>query len=293
MLKSMTGFGRSTVEFDGREITIELKSVNHKYLDIGFRMPRSLSFLEDSIRSRISSNISRGHINVDVTYRNNREDSKSVIINDDLIKSYIESGERVIAQYGLRNDMSVMNVLRLPEVIEVIETEDDNDEITKIAQIAVDNAVSGLVKMREIEGERLKSDLLKKIDSIDNIWKSLNVETPNIVLENAKKLADKIDKLMPQGIAVDESRLATEIALMADKACVDEELVRIRTHICNLRNMLEENEPIGRKADFLIQELNREFNTTGSKSNDTGISGLVISGKAEIEKLREQIQNIE
>ena len=292
-MKSMTGFGRGTCLKDGREITIEMRSVNHKFLDLSFRMPRTLSFLEDSLRTWTAKCLIRGHIDITVAYRNTRDDAKQVSIDNAIVEQYITAGTALTEKYELRNDLSVMGLMRMPEVITVTEKEEDMDAIRDIALCAATQALDTLTAMREREGECLKSDLGKKLDALEVIREEIESRSCSSMMEHKKKLEERVAALMPKGVEVDAARLATEIALMADKASVDEELVRIKTHIDNMRIMLESTDAIGRKLDFLLQELNREFNTTGSKSTDTTIAQCVISGKAEIEKMREQIQNIE
>ncbi|MBQ9949697.1 MAG: YicC family protein [Clostridia bacterium] len=293
MLRSMTGFGKGFCRQDGREIVIELRSVNHKFLDLSFRMPRTLGFLEDTLRCAISESLSRGHVDVSVTYRNTRDDAKSVTVDKSVLVRYMNAGNELADEYGLRNDLAVLNLMRLPEVVTVTENEDDADAVCAIARTAVDMALSELVSMREREGAKLCDDMNKKLDNLSDIRDVLESRAETAMLEHKAKLEERIAALMPQGVEVDASRLATEVACMADKASVDEEMVRIKTHIANMREMLTKSEPMGRKLDFMVQELNREFNTTGSKSTDVTIAENVIAGKAEIEKLREQIQNIE
>ena len=293
MLKSMTGFGRGRVLRDGREITIELRSVNHKFLDLNFRMPRTLSFLEDVLRSEISKRLSRGHLDITVTYNNTRDDAKTVEIDMGVIDQYINACNKLVEKYDIRNDAGAINLLRLPEAVTVKENDDDNDALCEITREAANEALDTLISMREREGEHLKADINTKLDTLSSIRDDLEKRADGAMQEHKAKLEERIAQLMPQGVEVDAQRLATEIAILADKASVDEELVRIRTHIANMRNMLDADEPIGRKLDFLVQEMNREFNTTGSKSTDVDIAQRVIAGKAEIEKMREQIQNIE
>lgn len=293
MIRSMTGFGRGISLGDGREFIVEFRCVNHKFLDLNFRMPRTLSFLEDHIRQLIVQKIARGHIDVVVAYKNTRSDAKSVQVDQGVLEQYVAAAQCLTEKLNVRDDRTVMNLMRLPEVITVTEQDDDADEIKRLATQAVTEAISGVLSMREREGEHLKCDILLKLDKLDEIREALVARAPKAVAEHTAKFTERISALITPGIEVDKARLATEIAIFADKASVDEELVRIKTHISNLRLMLDSDEPIGRKADFLVQELNREFNTTGSKSTDTEIASLVIAGKAEIEKMREQIQNIE
>ena len=293
MIKSMTGFGRGKALCDGREMTIELRSVNHKFLDLNFRMPRTLSFLEDVLRESISERLSRGHVDVTVTYRNLRDDAKSIQIDTAVMEQYISACTGIMEKYDVRNDLAAVNLLRLPEVVTVTENDEDADALCALTKTAVDEALQSLVAMREREGAHLHDDLLSKLDTLSAIRDALEKRAEGAMQEHKTKLEERIAQLMPQGVEVDAQRLATEIAIMADKASVDEELVRIRAHIANMRVMMESTEPVGRKLDFLVQEMNREFNTTGSKSTDVELAQNVIAGKAEIEKMREQIQNIE
>ena len=292
-MNSMTGFGRGTCLKDGREITIELRSVNHKFLDLSFRMPRTFSFLEESLRTCIAARLSRGRIDVALTYKNMRDDAKTVQIDKAIMAQYLNAGNEIAEEYNLRNDLSVLNLIRLPEVITVAENEDDAEAIQAIAAEALSTALDSLITMRKNEGEHLKADINAKLDTLSAIRNTLEKRADSAMQEHKTRLEERIAALMQQDIEVDSARLATEIAIMADKASVDEELVRIKTHISSMRVMLESEEPVGRKLDFLVQELNREFNTTGSKSADVEIAQNVIAGKAEIEKIREQIQNIE
>ena len=293
MLRSMTGFGRGKILSDGREMTIELRSVNHKFLDLNFRMPRTLSFLEDILRREISAAVSRGHIDITVTYKNMRDDAKSVVVDTGLMEQYINAGNAIMQKYDVRNDMAAVNIMRLPEVVTVTENDEDVDALCALAHDALCDALSGLVTMREREGEHLKQDLFIKLDRLSAIRDALEERAEGAMQEHKARLEERVAQLMPQGVETDAQRLATEIAIMADKASVDEELVRIKAHITNMREMLGSDEPVGRKLDFLVQEMNREFNTTGSKSTDVELAQNVIAGKAEIEKMREQIQNIE
>ena len=293
MLKSMTGFGRGKILADGREMTIELRSVNHKFLDLNFRMPRTLNFLESVLRNEISAKLARGHVDVTVTYKNMRDDAKSIVVDTGLMEQYVKAGNSIIEKYDLRNDMAAVNIMRLPEVVTVTENDEDAEALECIAKQTIAMALDGLVAMREREGEQLNLDLLAKLDTLSKIRDNLEKRAEGAMQEHKAKLEERIAALMPKDVEVDAQRLATEVAILADKASVDEELVRIKAHIINMKEMLKSDEPVGRKLDFLVQEMNREFNTTGSKSTDVEIAQNVIAGKAEIEKMREQIQNIE
>lgn len=292
MIRSMTGFGRASCSIDGREVIAELKSVNHRYLDIGFRIPRSLSFLEDTVRSIISSAISRGHIDVSLTYKNTRRDARTVSIDRVLLAEYLEAASSAAAEFNLTNDLTLARALELPDVAVITEAEDDRNAILEAARCAVIEALADLTTMREREGERLRIDLISKLDSTIKIRDKIALCAPNVVQEYKRRLYERISDMLSE-VEIDRARLATEIAIYADKVGIDEELVRLKSHIDAMLAMLDISEPIGRKLDFIVQEINREFNTIGSKANDNAIAALVIDGKAEIEKIREQIQNIE
>lgn len=292
MARSMTGFGRSSLSIDGRELTIELKSVNHRYLDIAFRMSRSLSFLEDAARSVLSSMLSRGHIDVFFTYRNTRSDSKIVSIDSAVLSAYLDAARTAAEQFNIVDDLTLSTVLRLPDITTITEAEEDRDALTELTKQTMTLACLELVKMRELEGDRLRNDLVQRLDTLISIRSKIAERAPLIVEEYRNKLNERIENILSE-IEIDRARLATEIALFGDKVSVDEELVRLMSHIEAAESLLNSNEPIGRKLDFVVQEMNREFNTIGSKANDKFIAALVIDGKAEIEKIREQVQNFE
>lgn len=292
MVRSMTGFGRSSLSVDGRELTLELKSVNHRFLDISFRMPRSLSFLEDTVRTALAASVARGHFDVYAFYRNTRSDSKSISVDKPLLSAYLNAASDISNEFSLSNDMTVSKVMRLQDVTTITEAEEDTAALTALMLAAVNNAVSELIVMREKEGERICTDMLARIDVLQSIRDRIEEKAPLVVEDYRTKLNARIEGLLSE-VEIDRARLATEIALFADKACIDEELVRLSSHFTAARALLSGSEPAGRKLDFLVQEMNREFNTIGSKANDKSIAALVIDGKAEIEKLREQVQNLE
>ena len=292
MANSMTGFGRASVLKDGREMTVELKSVNHRYLDLGFRMPRHISFLEDEIRRVLTEKLTRGHVDVFITYRNTRNDAKAVVVDAALLDAYINAANECAAKYGLRNDLSVVAALRLPDVADVVEAEEDREAVVALLNDALDAACEELIGMRKVEGERLCADLLARLDSVLAIRAAIAERAPFVVEDYRARLNERIAAILA-GTEVDTARLATEVALFADKANIDEELVRLMSHVAGARELLENGSAVGRKMDFIVQEMNREFNTIGSKANDKAITALVIEGKAEIEKIREQVQNLE
>ncbi len=292
MVNSMTGFGRYALEHEGREITVELKSVNHRYLDIGFRMPRAISFIEDTLRGVISSELSRGHVDVFVFYRNNRADARKVSVDMNLLGEYLTAAREAASTFGLRDDVGLSSALRLPDVTEIVEADEDRDEVCRLAGDACRAACKELKAMRAKEGAKLYYDLYGKCAAVEAIAASVAERAPQVVEEYRIKLNERIEKLLG-AVDVDKARLATEVALFADKAGIDEEIVRLGSHVTQFKAMLDGTEPAGRRLDFIVQEMNREFNTIGSKANDGEIVNLVISGKGEIEKIREQVQNIE
>ena len=292
MANSMTGFGRANVLIDGREITVELKSVNHRFLDLGFRMPRHISFLEDEIRRQLTERLTRGHVDVFVSYRNTRTDARTAVVDGALLNAYITAANECAEKYGLRNDLSVVSALRFPDVVDVVEAEEDREAVTELLKKALGAACDELINMRSIEGERLCADLLARLDTVLGIRAGIAEKAPGVVEDYRAKLNERIASIL-QSVEIDAARLATEVALFADKANIDEELVRLGSHVAAARELLENGSAVGRKMDFIVQEMNREFNTIGSKANNKDITALVIEGKAEIEKIREQVQNLE
>lgn len=289
---SMTGYGKGSASGDGREVTVELKSVNHRYLDVGMRLPRHLSFLEDGIRSLLSARLSRGHIDVFVNYRNLRSDARTVEIDVPLLFAFVSSAKQANETLQLTDDLTLSTALRLPDVSNVREADEDSEAVLALTQSALSAAIDALLGMRLSEGERLKVYLSNCADTVLALTEKISKRAPLVVSEYKTKLDERIQALLGQ-VEVDRTRLATEVALFADKASIDEEITRLHSHITEFRSLLNASEPSGRKLDFVVQEMNREFNTIGSKANDGELTSLVLSGKAEIEKIREQVQNIE
>ena len=287
---SMTGYGRGVCEIDGRQISIELKSVNHRFLDLSFRMPRTLMFLEDEARKAISARLARGHVDVFVTYRNLRSDARKVTVDRALFDAYAAALDSV-ADAGLRDDRTLMGIARMPDVMVISEAEEDQDALRALMLQALNQALDALVAMRRREGEAMAADLNRKVDAIEAMTARIEERYPLTVAEYTARLRASIEELIGQ--SVDETRLLTEVAVMADRSAIAEETVRLRSHIQQLRECFERQEPVGRRLDFLVQELNREVNTISSKSQDIPITRLTVDCKAEIEKLREQLQNVE
>lgn len=287
---SMTGYGRAAVELDGRQLTIEMKSVNHRFLDIAFRMPRNLMFLEDDARRIISARLARGHVDVFFTYRNLRSDSRCVTVDRALFDAYAAALDQ-LSDSALRDDRTLMSVARMPDVLIVTEAEEDQEALRQLLGLALTGALDGLCAMRAREGAEMKRDLASRVTHIEEMTCAIEARYPETVAAYKARLRAAIEEMVGQN--VDEARLLTEVAVMADRSAIAEETVRLHAHIAQLRECLEKPEPVGRRIDFLVQELNREVNTISSKSQDVPITQLVISMKAEIEKLREQLQNIE
>jgi uncharacterized protein (TIGR00255 family) len=289
-MQSMTGYGRASLEIDGRQLTVELKSVNHRFLDISFRMPRNMMFLEDDARRLLSARLSRGHVDVFMTYRNLRSDAKTISVDRPLLEAYMRALDELAAA-GLRDDRSAMSVSRLPDVLTVSEAEEDQEALRALMRETVGQALDSIVEMRRREGEAMRADLTGKLDEIERLTGRIEERYPQTMEEYTARLRAAIEDLIGQ--SVDETRLLTEVAVMADRSAIAEETVRLRSHISQLRHLLSLNEPVGRKLDFIVQELNREVNTIASKSQDITITQYAMDCKGEIEKLREQLQNIE
>lgn len=291
-MKSMTGYGKGVSSHDGRELTVELKSVNHRFLDISLRLPRTLNCIEDPIRKILNTRLSRGHVDVFINYRNTRADSKTVRVDMPLAEAYVAAARSIPTHLGLEDDLTIVSVLRLPDVTEIVPASEDTDALIALAEEATNLAVDELEKMRSLEGERLNAALSQGLTAMESYRKQIIERAPFVVEDYRRKLTERIEQVLSD-TEVDRARLATEIALFADRSCIDEEIVRLGSHFGQFRACLSSEEPIGRKMDFIIQEMNRECNTIGSKANDTDLTNTVLLCKAEIEKLREQIQNVE
>ncbi len=292
MIKSMTGFGRCEVTFDSRKFTVEMKSVNHRYLDVNIKMPKKLNFFESAIRAELKNYISRGKVDVFVTYEDFSESNTSVCYHKEVAAEYLKYLRQMAEDFGLDNDIRVSTLSKYPEVFTMEEQNIDEDALWKELQKAIAGAAEMFVQTRITEGENLRKDLISKLDGMLKLVDFISQRSPQIVSEYRQKLEERVRDLLADN-TVDEGRLLTEVTIFADKVCVDEELVRLKSHIETTRKTLLEGGSIGRKLDFIAQEMNREANTTLSKSNDLEISNCAIELKTEIEKVREQIQNIE
>lgn len=292
MLKSMTGFGRSEIANKERKITVEIKSVNHRYCDISIKMPKKLSFFEAGIRNVLKKYIGRGKIDIFITYEDYTENNVCVKYNSDLAKEYFNNLEKISKEFGIENDIRVSSLSKYPDVFTLEEQTIDENELWELVEEAVSAAAGKFVETRIAEGENLKKDLIAKLDGMLTLVDYIEARSPEIVTEYRNKLLAKVTELFGAN-KVDENVLVTEVTVFADKICVDEETVRLKSHIINMKEALNESENIGRKLDFIAQEMNREANTILSKANDLEITNKAIDLKTEIEKVREQIQNIE
>ncbi len=292
MVKSMTGFGRCEISEGDRKMTVEMKSVNHRYLDINIKMPKKLNFFESAVRNLLKSYIQRGKVDVFITYEDLSEASVSLRYNRALAAEYLRYLNQMTEEFGLENDVKAAALSRYPEVLVMEEAKDDEEELWKLLEQALKEACSQFVETRITEGEHLKQDLLAKLDEMLEHVSYIEERSPAIIREYRRKLEGKVQELLAD-VQIEESRLAAEVTLFADKICVDEELVRLRSHMEHTKATLSEKDSVGRKLDFIAQEMNREANTILSKANDLEVSNRAIELKTGIEKVREQIQNIE
>lgn len=292
MIKSMTGFGRGEQEEHGRSFAVEIKTINHRYNDVTIKLPRQLSYLEDSIRKYILQYISRGKIDVYIAQDRFSEEDVHVSIDDALAGAYIKALGELRDRFNLEDDITVSMVSRFPDILNVSKVEEEKDEIWNTLSTALEKSINKLIDMRSKEGQKLAQDITLRNQYIRSTVNKIEERSPVVVQEYKVKLEERI-KEITAGIGIDETRLAAEVAIFADRSSITEEIVRLYSHLDQLTLIIEENEPVGRKLDFLIQEINREINTIGSKASDIGITRYVVEVKSEIEKIREQIQNIE
>ncbi len=299
MIKSMTGFGRSERSDENRNIIIEMKGVNHRYSDISFKMPKVLAPFEIKMRNILKEYIQRGKVDIYFTYEDASEGNSSVYYNEVIAREYYEYIERISKTFDIANDLKASQLSRFPEVLSLKEKSTDENELWQFVEGALREACEDFLKAREDEGKRLYDDLMGKLDNILKLVEQVEKRSPDIIAEYRNKLSDKVKELLADS-SIDEGRLATEVTIFADKICVDEETVRLRSHVSSAKEVLshaeasdQSNDSIGRKLDFIAQEMNRESNTILSKANDITISNIGIDLKTEIERVREQIQNIE
>ncbi|MFL0195973.1 YicC/YloC family endoribonuclease [Clostridium sp. WILCCON 0269] len=292
MIKSMTGFGRGTAEDQNQSFIVEMKSVNHRYCDLNIKMPKSLMPLEDNIRKSTLQRINRGKVDIIVTQRNYNSHGTKAVLDEGLADSYVECFNKIKEKYDIEENISLSLVLRFPDVITLKKEEEDVENTWKHLSKALNDALSMLVDMRKREGEKLKKDLFQKCNYIRDLLVKVESNSQEVVKDYKGKLFQRLKNLLEE-YPVDESRVAMEVALFADKSCIDEEIVRLNSHIIQFQKTLDAGEPVGRKLDFILQEMNREANTIASKSTNLDITRIILDTKNEIEKIREQIQNVE
>ena len=289
-MKSMTGYGNAQLERDGRLLSVEIKSVNHRFLDLSFRLPKGLMFLEDVLRETISSRLGRGHVEVFLTYQNLREDSVSVTVNEALVSGYRRAVAELVERFGLQDDCGVSFYASLPDVINAQAAQEDAEGLAALAREAAGTALNGLCAMRNKEGARLEADLKCHMEELRSIVGKIELLAPDVPRAYREKLLQRLGELR---VEADEQRICQEVALAADRCAIDEEIARLYSHIHQMELAFAGSGPMGKRMDFLIQEMNREANTIGSKASDSRITLLVVDAKGEIEKMREQIQNVE
>ena len=292
MIRSMTGFGRFELAASGYRLSVEIKSVNHRYLDLSIKMPRMLNEYESAIRAQVREKVQRGKVDMYITYESESAEPATLTFNEALAADYVRYIGEISEKFSLRNDLTALQLSRMPDVLNVKQEDAENEDLPDTLHDAVEGALDAFLSAREREGEQLKGDLLQKLDLIESYVDKVTEKAPGALVQYREKLLEKMNEVL-EGQPVDESRIAQEAALYADKVCVDEEMVRLHTHISHMREELRRGGSVGRKLDFLIQEMNREANTTLSKVNDASLADIAIEMKTEIEKIREQVQNIE
>ncbi len=292
-MKSMTGYGKATSVRGNRELTIELKSVNHRFLDISTKIPRMFIAHEDIIRRVLSDGVSRGHVDVFLNYKPDEDSGKQVSVDMGLAASYAECASKLSERFlELKNDFTLSNLMRMPDVLSVTQGEEDEQVLREMLEEAMQNAVVKLNEMREIEGNKLRADLLTKIANIESMLGRIKQYAPMVAEQYRAKLTERVTEAL-SNVQIDESKLANEVCFFADKSCIDEEITRLTSHIAHAREILSGEAAVGRKLDFLVQEFNRETNTICSKSAYLELTNVALQMKNEIEKLREQVQNLE
>ena len=292
MIKSMTGYGRAVETVNGREFTVELRSVNNRYLDCNVKMPRSVSFAEEAVKQAVKLSVSRGKVDVFISIKSENSDDTKISLNASVLEGYLSAMRRMVSEFGVRDDISVSTVSRLPEVFTVEKPEVDEDQLKADLMSVVEKALAGYDAMRVAEGKALDADLRSRGNTILELVSQVEAGNGQTVIDYRTRLENKLKEVLAN-TAIDESRILTEAAIFADKVAVDEETVRLRSHLQQMNNMLTGGGAVGRKLDFLLQEMNREANTIGSKCTDVRLARIVVDIKAELEKIREQTQNIE
>ena len=292
MIKSMTGFGRAQAAVEGYNITVEIKSVNNRYFDFYAKMPRAFAFLEEKVKSLLSTEISRGKVECSIQIETTADESVIVSVNEPLARGYVNAVGEIAEKFAIKNDLTALSIARFSDVLSITKAPVDEEDLWNKVQCVVKDALASFISMRETEGEKLKADVLSRAGTIISNVSYIEERSPETVKQYSEKLLERMKNVLGD-TQIDESRILTEAAIYADKVAVAEETVRLRSHIDQLHTLLSSDEAVGRKLDFLVQEINREANTIGSKAQDVDIARRVIDIKAEVEKIREQLQNIE
>ncbi len=294
MIKSMTGFGRSEYSDGKRNIIVEIKSVNHRYFDISIKMPRRYTFAEDKVKNAVKDKIRRGKVDVSIIVENITENDVNIKLNTMVAKQYYDNLLELQESFDVSGDISLQFLSTLPDVMKAIPDVEDEEEITKAILIPVSEAAANLEKMRAVEGEKLAEDLIAKGEHVKEILDKIAERAPQVVIDYTAKMKERIQELIGSSVQVPEERILVEAAIFADKCAIDEEITRLRSHLVQLKDIITKStQPDGKKLDFLVQEMNREANTIGSKANDITVTSYMLDIKSEIEKIREQVQNIE
>ena len=291
MIKSMTGYGKSNMSKNLREYQVEIKSVNHRYLDVSIKMPRSLSYLEEEIKKAVSAKLTRGKVDVFITFNNNSLEGRDIKVNTEIARMYIKELRDLAESEGIVADIPVTEISKLPDVLTIQNNQDDETIKNELLEVT-NKAIENLVGMRKIEGEKIAQDLFTRIQDIDGKVKKISSLSTGLIEDYVVKLNTRIKELL-QDQEIDEARLAQEVVIYADKCSIEEEVTRLNSHVYQFRELLNSNEAVGKKLDFMIQEMNRETNTIGSKANNLEITNEVINMKTQLENIREQVQNIE
>ena len=292
MIRSMTGFGRGENIQNGRKFLVEIKSVNHRYNDLTIKLPKNMNYIEEFVRKKLNGVIFRGKTDIFISFESVAKDDIKISLNEEIADAYVEQFRSIKHRYGISEDITLSLIASIPDVINAERIETDKQTILDILTPAFDLAVKEFLELRQREGEALKNDILFKLEKINSLVEKIEVRSPQIAEDYKARLREKLEEIL-ESKDIDEARIITEVTIFADKCATDEEVTRLKSHISQIKHILEENEPIGRKLDFIIQEMNREANTIGSKSNDIETTRYVVELKSEIEKMREQVQNVE
>ena len=288
----MTGYGKGVCEKDGLKVTVELKSVNHRFLDLAIKSPKIFTFCEDSIRKCMKDNFTRGHFDIYVNYEDSRQDRTTVDFDYSLVNAYVEAAKKISSECFVQDNLNAAELLALPDVAKTTIQEDDEEMLQEVILSAFSQAIEKISLMRQKEGDLMEKDVLSKMDTITSIVKDIEKLAPSMVEEHFAKVKERVQEML-QDVSIDEAKLLNEVAFYTDKVCVDEEIQRLKSHLDHFANIIKKGGACGKQLDFIVQEMNREANTCGSKCNNIEVSNLVIALKNEIEKVREQIQNIE